>query len=392
MNLMYPLLLLKKEAIKRRARRHPWIFSNELAGNTSLPAGSLVHIKFPDDSSVWTGYYNPHSLIAIRVLDFGVVIINPDWIGQRIESALNYRKNLHLEREAIRLIHGEADGLPGLIVDQYKDVLVVQSLTAGMDQILPTVTEILQDILQPKSIIGRLDHDYRELEGLPQSISVLVGVHDGPVQVKCHGVDFQVDLLSGQKTGLFLDQMENIQQLVRFAPGASVFDVCSYTGAFSLALAHQGAKSVTALDASGNALEDLRSNARLNNLDCITTLEGNAFDLLPNLVNQKQTFDLVNLDPPAFAKKKKDLTAALKGYRELNRRVFRLVRRGGILASSTCSHHVSPEDFLEMLQLAARDSGRTVRIIEVRGQASDHPVLLSAPETRYLTFVLMQVE
>jgi 23S rRNA (cytosine1962-C5)-methyltransferase len=350
-----------------------------------------VLIQFPGESEVWTGYYNPHSLIAARVLEEGVVDIDGDWIEGRLLSALRYREKLDLSRSARRLVHGESDGLPGLIVDQYGKTLAIQSLTAGMDLLLPLVTDRLVGLLQPDCVLVRCDAEIREREGLGSWNRVVHGdLPENPV-VECHGIRYTVDLAAGQKTGLFLDQMENIQTLALLTGGKKVLDACCYTGAFALSLAAAGAASVEAFDASGEAIDLAQRNAASNHLEGIQFSTQDVFEYFARLCREHRGFDLVNLDPPAFAKRKKDVENALKGYRELNRRAFKLLSEGGILCTSTCSHNITREDFLEMLMLAARDAGRSARIIEVRGQAADHPPLLAAPETRYLTCVILEV-
>ncbi|MBE7558665.1 class I SAM-dependent rRNA methyltransferase [bacterium] len=388
-----PTLFLSAAARKRRARLHPWVFSNEIENPPMLEPGGLVTLREKNRPELWTAYYNPHSLIAARILARGEVEIDGAWASGRIRRALELRRRLGLARDALRLVHSEADGLPGLIVDRYADVLVLESLTAGMDRLLPLVVEALRSELAPRAIVGRLDSEMRALEGLAPSTTALWGELPGRVRVSCHGTPFDVDVVGGQKTGLFLDQMENIEALARFAPGARVLDVCCYAGACAIRLARAGAEYVQALDVSVAALACARANAELAGVsDRIHWQEADAFRALPELVRAGERFDVVHVDPPAFAKRKRDLPAALSGYRELNRRAFRLMRPGGILATSTCSHHVTAEMFLEMLSLAARDGGRHASILEVRGQAADHPPLLSAPETRYLTCVLLCVE
>jgi 23S rRNA (cytosine1962-C5)-methyltransferase len=387
-----PELILSPAARKRRARLHPWIFSNEVEAAPQTEPGTLVRIRYASGSECWTGYYNPSSLIAARILADGDIPIDEAWLGRRLRDALDYRQKLGVSRNAMRLVHGEGDGLPGLVVDRYSDVLVAQSLTAGMDRLLPIVVSVLQELVQPASIIGRCDAEVRSREGLEAWNQILAGETPGQTLVECHGTRFAVDVCHGQKTGLFLDQMENIEALARYAEGGTALDLCCYTGAFSLSLARAGAHAVHGIDAANDAILRAQANAALNGVEGRVTFEVNdAFDAVRKLCEEKTRYDVVNLDPPAFAKRKKDVDNALRGYRELNRRAIKLVRAGGILCTSTCSHHISRELFLEMLILAARDSGRLAKVVEVRGQASDHPPLLAAPETSYLTCVLLQV-
>lgn len=382
-------LVLSREATRRRARLHPWVFSNEIEARSDLEPGELVHIWTHDRRKCWTGYYNPHSLIAARLLDRGGAAIDGAWLRARLEAALDYRRRLALHREALRLVFSESDSLPGLIVDQYGDALVVQSLTAGMDRLLPQVVEALDALVQPAAIVERCDAAVRALEGLAMWTRVRKGAASAETDACCHGVTFAVDMLHGHKTGLYLDQMENNQRLAGFAAGARALDLCCHTGACALFLARAGAKSVIGIDAAAPAVEQARINAARNRLASATFEVGDVFKLLPTLDQQGARFDIVNVDPPAFAKRKKDVSRALRGYRELNRRAMRLVSPRGLFCSSTCSHHIAPGDFVELLALAARDAGRQARIVEIRGQAADHPVLLAAPETRYLVWVLL---
>lgn len=386
-----PVLVLNHQAAKRRARLHPWVFSNEVAQAPAVAPGTIVRVESADRRRCWTAYYNPHSLIAARILASGDVDIDATWLATRLREAIVLRERLAYPRTAQRLVHGEGDGLPGLVVDRYGSVLVMQSLTAGMDQLLPAVTEQLVVLLNPACIYARCDADARRLEQLVSWSDVTYGQLPESIVVDVYGVRLSVDVAGGQKTGLFLDQAENTQAISRFAPGARVLDVCCYTGAVALALARAGARHVLAVDISRAALDAARENSRQNGIDTIEFQEGDAFAILPRLRDQGESFDIVHLDPPAFAPRRRDVPQALRGYRELNRRALRLVRSGGIFATSTCSHHITPEMFLEMLRLAARDAERHVRILETRGQAADHPQLLAAPETRYLTCVIAQV-
>ncbi len=385
-------LILSTEAKKRRSRLHPWIFSNEIQKAPNVEPGEIVEIRYASGSECWTGYYNPHTLIAARILDEGSISIDSTWIATRLQRARQYRESLKLEREAYRLVNGEADGLPGLIVDCYGPVVVVQSLTAGMDHLLPLITEALANLLKPAGILGRCDAPVRSLEGIENWARPVWGELPEKAEVECHGLTFLVDILQGQKTGLFLDQMENNRFLATFAKGQRCLDVCCYTGACALQMALGGASEVSGIDVAGEAIQRAGINAGRNGFQGITFEAKDAFETLKDLSNRRERYDIINLDPPAFAKRRKDVEDALRGYRELNRRAFRQLHEGGILCTSTCSHHITRERFLEMLVLAARDAGRLAKIVEVRGQAADHPSLLSAPETAYLTCVVLRVE
>lgn len=387
-----PVLTLSPEARKRRARLHPWVFSNEIQKAPPLPPGSLVLLKYPTGSDCWTAYYNPHSLIAARILADGECTIDHTWVSERISLAIAYRQRLALERDARRTVHGEADGLPGLVVDSYGAFLVVQSLTAGMDNLLPLVVDALREQISPKGILIRSDSEIRALEGLDLYTKQIEGDTSAPIEVTCHGIRFEIVPLESQKTGLYLDQMENHATLAEFAGEADALDVCCYTGSCIFFMKNAGARTALGIDCASTAIAQAQRNADLNRMSGITFEVADAFDRLKALVQSNRQFDLINLDPPPFAKRRKDLDNALRGYRELNRRAFRLLKSGGILATSTCSHHITPEIFLEMLSLSARDSMRRSRVIDVRQQAADHPWLLSAPETRYLCCAILQVE
>jgi 23S rRNA (cytosine1962-C5)-methyltransferase len=342
-----------------------------------------------------TALYSTSSQIAVRMISTDQVADFPALIHQRIAAAIAYREPLVRNTDAYRLIFSEADFLPGLIVDRYRDILSLQILTQAMDASLfrEAVTSELAKSLKPGSIIERVDPRVRELETLPARASGLLLGSQTATTFSMNGVQFHYDALHGQKTGAFLDQRENYDAAAHYAHGEAL-DVFCYQGGFALHLASH-CTQVTGVDSSRPALEVADQNATLNqsllNGKEIEWIEANAFDLLKDYSSSDRRYDTIVLDPPAFAKSKRDLDTALRGYKELNLRALKMLRPGGILVTCSCSYHVGQSDFLEMLASAALDAHRTLRLIEVRGQSKDHPVLLNVPETAYLKCLIASV-
>jgi len=384
---------LRKGGDKRLRSGHLWVFSNEIESmdKTVIPSDT-VHVLDDAGHVLGTGYMNPNSLIAVRLLARSRVEITPSFLKRRLKHALAFREKLWPGETTYRAVYSESDLLPGLIVDRYDSTLAVQSLTAGIESRLNVIVEILDELLKPDTIVLRSDARIRELEGLPREKRVVKGNADSPVQVTLDGTKLLVDVEGGQKTGLFLDQRENRRAAARLAAGRDVLDCCSYTGAWSLAAAAQGAGSVTAFDSSGPALELADRNAALNGLsDKVEFVRGDMFKSLANLSRSKRKFGLVFLDPPVLAKNRKRIREALRAYRSLNRLAMQTLSPGGFLVTSTCSHLVEREAFLNTLVAAAREAGRHARVVEVRGQSRDHPVILGHPETEYLTCVTLEM-
>lgn len=390
----YPQLQLKPKCGKRHKAGHPWIFSNELTGwPEGCESGEIFELLDSGGERRGVGYANRHTLIAYRQLDRPGCVIDARWVRDRIERAETYRQRLLPGRSTYRLIHTEADGFPGLVVERYGDVFTLSSSTAGVDRLLPDVVTALKDIYSPRAIVEKSDSAFRELEEVPKQVRVLHGELPEPFLLEEEGMVMEVDLLGGQKTGLFLDQESNRRQTAPLCAGGSVLDVCCYAGAWSIHAARAGAESVLGIDISGKAVDLARRNAEHNDVSNRCRFEAaDAFKLLPDLHKRHQKFEVVILDPPAFAKSKRDVPAALKGYREMNRRGFRLVSRGGFLVTCSCSHHIGPGDFLDVVRQAGRDLGRRVRLVDVRGAAPDHPVHPACPESEYLTCVIAAVE
>lgn len=386
-------LRLNRKEDRRIRRGHPWIFSNEIEGKfTGIEPGELVHVADHTGRPVGTGYANPHSLITVRIMCRHGEEVGPELIKERVASARALRERFCPDRETYRAVFSESDLLPGLVVDRYGSWLSVQSLTAGMERLMPDVIAALDDVYRPDGIVLRNDSRQRTLEGLPLVKEVVKGDWPGGLEVSLSGLRLKVDLLGGQKTGFFLDQADNYQLLDRIAGGAAVLDLFCHTGAWSLYAARAGAASVTGVDSSGPALGTARENAAMNGLSGrVRFMEEDALKSLRTLCPDGPAFDVVVCDPPSFIKSRAKLAEGLKGYRDLNTKVMKAVKPGGFLVSCSCSHHMDRRDFLEVLRSSAAGAGRTARVVEMRSQSKDHPVLVAAPETEYLKTVLLQL-
>ena len=386
-------LTLRRGHDRRVRAGHPWVFSNEIAvlDGPATP-GDPVEIVADDGQYLGGAYYNPHSLIAARILTRQRESIDtPELFLGLLQKALEYRRRACGDLDALRLVYGEGDGLPGLVVDRYGDVLCVQLLTAGMERRREPIVAALAELLAPRAIIGRNDSASRELEGLPRSVELLHGTTPGRVKVAINGLHFAVDVMAGQKTGLFLDQRENCRRLEGLVQGGEVLDLFCYAGAWSLHAARYGARSVTGVDVSAAATEQARENARLNGLDehC-RFVAADVFDFLRE--QRVRRFDMVILDPPAFIKNRRHLDEGKKGYLTVNRRALEMVAAGGWLVTCSCSHHLDRPTFLALIAQAAYQARRSVRLVEMRGQAADHPISPVCPETDYLKCALLFVE
>jgi 23S rRNA (cytosine1962-C5)-methyltransferase len=386
-------IILAKGEDRRIKGGHPWIFSNEIKEiSGEKTAGGTAEIYDAGGGFVGTGYYNPSSLIAARLLSRKREDIDAEgFYRERIEQALAYRRALYPEMTTFRAVYGEGDFLPGLVVDKYGDYLSVQFLTAGMDTRRELLTQVLAEIFQPEGIVARDDVGVRTLEGLVETVKIMYGSVPDTVQMEEHGRRFLVDLCSGQKTGHFLDQKENHLLLQGLAPGREVLDCFCYSGSWGVHAAAFGAKSVTCVDISDRAITLARDNAAINGVAQTMAFEAvDAFDRLRTLKHEGRHFDVVVLDPPAFVKSRKALKEALKGYLTINRRAMELLNPGGHLITCSCSYHMEREMFRDLLQSAALQAGRHMRLLETRSQAPDHPVLLAVPETEYLKCFVLQ--
>jgi 23S rRNA (cytosine1962-C5)-methyltransferase len=385
-----PKVKISPRGATRLKSGHFWVYRSDVLSADAIPPGSLVAVTDQRGKPLGTALYSSTSQIAIRLLSPDPVADFPALLRERIANAIAYRESLVRNTDAYRVIFSEADFLPGLIVDLYKDVLALQILTQGMDAkpVQETVMSTLAEHLHPAAIVERTDPRVRELESLPPRSSALLYGEKSATTFTMNGVRFHFDALEGQKTGAFLDQCENYAAAASYARGEAL-DVFCYQGGFVLHLAPH-CSQITGVDSSRPALEVAEQNATLNGRE-IEWIEANAFDLLKDYSSSKRQYDTVVLDPPAFAKTKRDLDASIRGYKELNLRALKMLRPGGILVTCSCSYHVSQSTFLEMLGAASLDSRRTLRLIEVRGQAKDHPVLLNMPETAYLKCVIAVV-
>ena len=385
--------ILKKGEDTRVRGGHPWVFSNEIGSleGDRIP-GSATEICDAGGRFIGIGYYNPNSLISVRLLSRQRVDIDSEaFFREKIENALRFRRTLYPGLESFRVVYGEGDFLPGLVVDKYEDFLVVQILTQGMESRRDLIVAALRKIFAPRGIIARCDSGVRKLEGLQETVEVLYGADPGIIEITEHGLRFRVDIMGGQKTGHFLDQKSNHLLLEGICAGKNVLDCFCYSGSWGIHAASYGARSVTFIDASERALALARENAALNGITTPLQFEAvDAFDRLRSLGRSSDGFDLVVLDPPAFVKSRKMLKEAEKGYLTINRRAMDLLNEGGYLITCSCSYHMGREMFRDLLVKAARLAGREMRLVEVHAQAPDHPVLLAVPETEYLKCFLLQ--
>jgi len=393
-----PAVKLSARGVARLQARHPWVYRSDVVEANDVPPGAVVRVLDQRGKFLGTALYSSSSQIAIRMISHGSVADLPALVAERIRAAIAYRKENDLVRntDAYRIVFSEADFLPGLIVDRYNDVLSVQILTQAMDAapVREAVLQTLCDELQPAGIVERVDARIRELEQLPPRQSGLLWGEKSSTVINMNGVRFHCDGLEGQKTGAFLDQRENYAAAAQYAHGEALDAFC-YQGGFALHLAlalHPAAKcsSVTGVDSSRPALEMAEKNALLNGRE-LEWIEANAFDLLREYAGAGRRYDTIVLDPPAFAKTKRDLEKALGGYKELNLRALKMLRPGGILVTCSCSFHVSTADFLKVLAAAAQDAHKSLRVVENRGAAKDHPILLNVPETSYLKCLILSV-
>ena len=387
---MYDKVILKRTS--RLNAGHLWVFSNEIKTDfRNISPGGLTDVYDIKDNYIGTGYFNPNSLISIRLLTKQKEEINKEFFIRKIEAALYYRRHLIPKRDAFRLVHSEGDFLPGIIADKYGDCLVLQILTLGMEKLKGIVIEAFDEILSPSVIILRNDSQSRILEGLSLETHIIKGDLYSPPIIKEGRISFEIDLFTGQKTGFFLDQWENRLTACKYINGGQGLDVFCYSGAWGLHLAQKGA-SVVFVDESEKALLQARRNAALNGLieNCGFVRE-DAFIFLKKMLREGKRFDFIILDPPAFAKSKANIKDAIRGYRDLNLVAMKLLEKDGILITSSCSYHIDKQTFLDIIKSAAQGAGRAARLLEFRSQGADHPILLSVPETEYLKCAFIAV-
>lgn len=382
---------LRKTRETRVRGGHPWIYSSEIERvDGAFENGDIVDVCDFRGKFIGRGFYNPQSQISLRILTRNGEKCDRSFFERRIRDAWEYRKRL-CDPRSCRLIYSESDFLPGLVVDKFGDILVLQALSLGIERIKDMIADLLMEIVDPVGIWERSDVPVRRLEGLEQTTGLLRGSVPELVEMRENDIYFGVDVKRGQKTGFFLDQKENRAAIAPLCPGARVLDCFCHNGSFSLHAAKYAAASVLGVDISEEALEVARENARRNGLTNVTFEAHNCFDHLRELTDADEKFDLVILDPPAFTKNKASVPAALRGYKEINLRGLKLVRPGGFLVTCSCSQHVLTEMFQDIVNQAARDAKKRIRLVEYRTQGKDHPILPQSIETKYLKCMILQV-
>ncbi|ATY86535.1 rRNA large subunit methyltransferase I [Kyrpidia spormannii] len=387
-------VVLDKDRKRRLEQGSPWIFRGEVARVEGDPApGDVVEVVNHQGHFLAKGYINPRSQILVRVLTYRAdEPIDASWAARRVDEALAWRERFLAGARSCRLIYGEADFLPGLIVDRFENILVVQVLALGMERLWPWIRQALVDRLAPQGILLRNDVPVREKEGLPLEVRRDYGEVPARVWIEENGLRLAVDVWRGQKTGYFFDQRENRLAIAPLVPGARVLDVFTHTGAFALHALKFGADRVVCVDQSREALDLARENVEANGYaGRAEFVEANAFDELRALVDQARQFDVVILDPPAFAKSRSSLPGAIRGYKEINLRGMKLVRDGGFLVTASCSWHMHRDLFLDTITEAAVDARKILRLVELRGAAKDHPVIHGSEESNYLKFAMFEV-
>ena len=388
--LMTPTVSITKRGVERARTRHQWIYRSDLADTGDATAGDVVRVVDPRGQAIGRAFYSEASQIALRFVTFSDVETDRDFWRARLERAIRFRERVVEGATAFRLVHGEGDMLSSLVVDRYADWLSIQTLSQGTERLKPLLVELLDELLSPRGIVERNDAHVRDLEGLPRVAGVVAGVVPDEIEVEENGIRYFVDLVAGQKTGAFLDQRENRAAAARYARGRGL-DCFSFHGSFALHIA-RACERVTAVDSSADAIARARRNVELNGLDeRVDLVEENVFDFLHRMDAERERFDTIVLDPPAFVKRRSALDAGVRGYKEINLRALRALEPGGVLVTASCSYHVSEELFLGIVASAAADAGRDIRILEKRTQSRDHPILLSVPETYYLKCVVLEV-
>ncbi|HEX5226507.1 MAG TPA: class I SAM-dependent rRNA methyltransferase [Bryobacteraceae bacterium] len=384
-----PTVRISRKGASRIASGHPWIFSSDVLDRGQAAAGDAVTVVGPSGGALGTAHYSEASQISLRMLSERVEAIDRAFFRQRIAAAEAHRKRVVADSEAYRLVHGEADELPGLVIDRYGDYFTLQTLDQGMDRAKSDIVGVLEELFAPRGIVERNDVAIRKREALPLVSGVVAGEAPETVALRMNGLKLHADLLHGQKTGIFLDQRENYLAAARYGRGRAL-DCFTSTGGFALHLAAR-CESVEAIDSGEAALRVAKMNCEANGIANVELREADVFDLLGGYASARRRFDLVVLDPPAFAKSRQALDAAVRGYGEINRRALQLLDPGGVLVTCSCSHHLSEAELLEVVAKASLDTGRKLRVLERRMQAQDHPVLLTVPETLYLKCLILEV-
>ena len=377
---------------RRILQGHRWVFSNEIADPVhDFEPGSWVEVFTAKGLSIGTGYINPASLIAVRLVCPPGKKPDENFFRQALLDAVGFRQSIYPGAESCRLVFGESDRLPGLVVDRYGDVLVTQAGTVGMSGLEELMRQLLIELFRPAALVFRNDSPSRALENLPLEKGVAYGNLPGELPVRIEGIRYEVDVLNGQKTGMFLDQRDNRSAAKRWMDGKKVLDLFCYNGAWALSAVAAGAAEATGVDQSVHAIEQARRNAEANGFSGRSNfIVADVFDYLKR--TPRASFDVIVLDPPAFAKTRAALPEARKGYTDLNRRALLALKPGGILITCSCSYHMSEELFREVLVSAGQASGKRLRLLQVRGQALDHPALPAMPETRYLKCFIVEAD
>ena len=380
--------MISTKGVERLRSGHPWVYRSDVR-SAQAEAGAIVRVMDERGRFHGRAFYSDKSQIAVRLLTRENVPVDRKFFTQRLRRAAAYRETIVENTDCYRLVHGEADLLPSIVIDRYGDYLVVQTLSQASERQKDLIVEILVEQFSPKGILERNDPKVRLLEGLPQSVSVLHGEVPAEILAKENGITFVYDLAKGQKTGSFLDQRENHWAARRYASG-DVLDCFSYQGGFALTIADE-CEHVEAVDMGAAALQVARRNQELNSIVNVTFREGNTFDLLKEYDEVGRRFQMVVLDPPAFAKNRDSLEAATRGYKEINLRALKILAPGGYLVTCSCSYHLSEALFLQLIAEAANDAKKNVVVVERRTQAQDHPILLTMPETHYLKALILKV-
>lgn len=384
----FPVLFLRKGAERRLRAGHLWVYSNEVDTRrsplTAFQPGDQAQLRASNDKPLGTVFVNPHALICGRLISRDPAQgMTPQRLTQRLESALALRQSL-FDKPFYRWVFGDGDGLSGLVIDRFGDTVVVQISTAGMERMKDAILRAVQRLVHPAAVILKNDGKMRKVEGLDSYVEWAHGAERDTLGVEENGVRFEVPLAAGQKTGWFYDHRMNRQRLQAYAPGKRVLDVFSYAGGWGLQAAHAGASQVTCVDASATAIESVRHNARLNGLEGVDTIEGDAFEALKALAEDKQKYDIVVLDPPALIPRRRDQKAGEQAYARLNQLGLRLLERDGILVSASCSMHLSQAALIDIIRASGRKIDRFVQLLEQGHQAPDHPVVPGIPETDYI--------
>jgi 23S rRNA (cytosine1962-C5)-methyltransferase len=381
-------VVIGPRGVDRLRSGHQWIYRSDVRGVDAEP-GAVVRLFDERGRFHGRAFYSDRSQISIRLVTADDVAVDRAFLRQRLLTAAEFRKRTVTDSEAYRLVYGEADAIPSLVVDRYGDYLVMQNLCQSVERIKPMLVELLVELFSPLGIIERNDPKVRLLEGLEQRVSVLHGEVPEEVRAREGGIEYIYDLHHGQKTGGFLDQRENHQAAASYASG-EILDCFSYHGGFALPVARKAA-GVEAVDLSAAAVAAARRNQALNAIENVSFREANSFDVLKQYDEEDRCFDMIILDPPAFAKNRESIPAAQRGYKEINLRAFKILRPGGYLVTCSCSHHIAEALFLQIVAEAANDARRTVVVVERRTQSRDHPILLTLPETHYLKCLILRV-